>query len=141
MKKARNTFLLLNLTWGLLMNIIGGAVAVCLLSIGRRPTRYGDCLCFTVGKGRDGVSFGLVMIVGCESSINTKNHEHGHAVQNALFGVFMPFVVGVPSVIRYWHFTIAEKRGKAGTLPPYDSVWFEGQATRWGEEYINRFGD
>lgn len=141
MKKARNTFLLLNLTWGLPMNVIGGVVAVCLLAIGKRPERYGDCWCFTVGKGWGGVSFGLVMVVAEGASKRTKNHEHGHAVQNALFGVLMPFAVSIPSATRYWHRRLVDRRGKANTLPPYDSAWFEGQATRWGTEYIKRFGD
>jgi hypothetical protein len=22
-------------------------------------------------------------------------------------------------------------------LPPYDSIWFEGQATKWGEKYVS----
>lgn len=141
MKRARNIFLLLNLTWGLPMNVIGGVVAVCLLAIGKRPERYGDCWCFTVGNGWGGVSFGLVMVVAENASNHTKNHEHGHAVQNAFFGFFMPFIVGIPSAARYWYFTITQKRGKADKIPPYDSAWFEGQATRWGTEYIDRFGD
>lgn len=127
----RKLFYILNLTWGLPMNLIGAVVALCLRAGGKRPTRYGDCWCFTVGKGWGGVSFGLVMVVCEDAPQRTRSHEHGHAVQNAVFGVFAPFLVDIPSAVRYWY-----RRGKdPATLPPYDSIWFEGQATAWGKKY------
>ena len=131
----RKLFYILNLTWGLPMNIVGGVVALGLRAVGKRPERYGDCWCFTVGENWGGVSFGLVMVVSKRASKHTRDHEHGHAVQNALFGVLMPFIVSIPSAVRYWHFVITERRGKGDTLPPYDSAWFEGQATKWGTKY------
>ena len=131
----RKLFYILNITWGLPMNLVGALVALCLLAVGKHPERYGDCWCFTVGKGWGGVSLGMVMLVEEGASTHTKNHEHGHAVQNALYGVFMPFIVSIPSAARYW-----SRKGKdRTTLPPYDAVWFEGQATEWGNKYINGY--
>ncbi len=48
----------------------------------------------------------------------------------------MPFVVGIPSMIRYWYREL--KYNRKGKVPPtsYDSIWFEGQATRIGVNYI-----
>ena len=127
----RKLFYTLNLTWGLPMTLIGAIVALCLLAVGKHPERYGDCWCFTVGKGWGGVSLGMVMIVAQGASTHTKNHEHGHAIQNALYGVFTPFIVAIPSATRYWY-----RKGKdPDSLPPYDSAWFEGQATAWGTKY------
>lgn len=132
----RKLFYILNITWGLPMTLIGALVALCLRAVGKHPERYGDCWCFTVGKkGWGGVSLGMVMLVAPGASAHTKNHEHGHAVQNALYGVFMPFVVSVPSAARY----LSRKGKDRATLPPYDSVWFEGQATEWGNKYINGY--
>lgn len=131
----RKVFYLFNITWGLPMNLVGAVAALGLLIVGKRPERYGDCWCFTVGKGWGGVSLGMVMIVAEGASRHTMNHEHGHAIQNALYGVFMPFIVSVPSAARYWY-----RRGRdQSTLPPYDSAWFEGQATEWGNKYINGY--
>ena len=132
----RKLFYILNLTWGLPMTLIGALVALCLRAVGKHPERYGDCWCFTVGKkGWGGVSLGLVMLVAPGASTHTKNHEHGHAVQNALYGVFMPFIVSIPSAARY----LSRKGKDRATLPPYDAVWFEGQATEWGNKYINGY--
>lgn len=133
----RILFYALNLTWGIPMNIIGALAALGLYIAGKRPTRHGGCWCYIVGKWWGGVSFGLVMIVD-EMSIDdddTKNHELGHAVQNAVYGAFMPFVVSIPSAVRYWYRYHMEKRGKADNLPPYDSAWFEAQATEWGNRF------
>ena len=57
-------------------------------------------------------------------------------IQNAILGPFMPFVVGIPSAIRYWYREL--KYNRKGKVPPtsYDSIWFEGQATRIGVNYI-----
>ena len=127
-------FYVLNLTWGIPMNLIGALVALGLHIGGKRPTRHGLCWCYIVGRGWGGVSLGLVMIVAETSNHDdTKNHEHGHAWQNALYGVFFPFVVAIPSAIRYWY---REKQDPL-SLPPYDSIWFEKQATEWGEQYFS----
>ena len=128
----RKLFYILNFTWGLPMTLIGGIACLVLIGCGKLPTVHGGCLCFTVGKNWGGVSLGLVMIVSERATENTKNHELGHALQNAVYGVFMPFIVSIPSAVRYWY-----RRGKdPATLPPYDAVWFEGQATEWGNQFI-----
>ena len=46
----------------------------------------------------------------------------------------MPFIVCIPSAIRYWYRNIKVSFGK--DLQPYDSIWFEGQATTLGLKYI-----
>jgi hypothetical protein len=132
----KRLFYLLNLTWGIAMNIIGALAALGLYIAGKRPMRHGGCWCYIVGRGWGGVSLGLVMIVAETSNHDdTKNHELGHALQNAVFGVFMPFVVAIPSAVRYWY-----RRGQDPlSLPPYNSIWFERQATEWGEKYIKEF--
>lgn len=61
----------------------------------------------------------------------------GHAIQNIILGVFMPFVVCIPSAVRYWWREWVKHRGRSATLPPYDSIWFEGWASRLGEKYFN----
>lgn len=43
----------------------------------------------------------------------------------------MPFVIAIPSMIRYWYREIIwrKDRQKYYQLPKYDAIWFEGQAT------------
>ncbi len=62
-----------------------------------------------------------------------KSHEHGHALQNCIYGPFMPFVISAPSSFRYWYRRAVQNRKK---LPPYDSIWFEADATKRGTEFI-----
>ena len=137
MKKA--LFYILNLTWGLIMTLIGGFAALALIAAGRRPTRHGGCLCFECGKGWGGVSLGLVMIVEEGADDATKNHEFGHAAQNALFGPLMPFAVGIPSAVRWHYYKRRRELCDAERLPPYDSIWFEAQATEWGNRYAGEW--
>ena len=51
----------------------------------------------------------------------------------------MPFVVSIPSAIRYWYQELKYER-KGLTCPvEYDAVWFEDAATqcgRWAVNYI-----
>ena len=61
-------------------------------------------------------------------------HEAGHAIQNCYFGPFMPFLVSIPSSVRYRAHRLRRRRGKR--LPPYDGIWFEGQATKLGRTYF-----
>jgi hypothetical protein len=45
-------------------------------------------------------------------------------------------VISLPSFLRYWYRRIIVKINKNKKLPPYDSIWFEGQATRLGNEIV-----
>jgi hypothetical protein len=49
----------------------------------------------------------------------------------------MPFLVAIPSFIRYWYRELLVRSGekKYADLPDYDSVWFEGWATKLGKKY------
>lgn len=127
-------FYLLNLTWGLPVNIGGAITAAGLLATGHKPKKYGDCIQFDVGKDWGGGSMGLFMFTGSEVPERVKEHEHGHSVQNCYFGPFMPFVVNIPSSARFWYRKAIEKIKPDIKLPPYDSAWFEGQASALGHE-------
>ena len=48
----------------------------------------------------------------------------------------MPFVVCIPSAVRYWYREFKYHRKKLTPPTKYDDIWFEGQATKWGSEYI-----
>ena len=101
-KISKPLFYILSVTWGCIMTAIGAIVALVLLILGYRPKKWNYCYYFEVGENWGGIELGMFFITDKSSSIRTKNHEHGHGIQNCYLGVFMPFVVCIPSAARYW---------------------------------------
>ena len=127
---------IVSLTWGGLMTFIGLIVALVLLATGHKPYKFGYTFYFKVGKSWGGLELGGLFITDSNPSLHTLCHEHGHGLQNLWWGPLFPFVIGIPSAIRYWYREI--KYYKKGKQPPttYDSIWFEGQASELGEKYF-----
>lgn len=135
------TFYLLSFTWGLPLTLVGVIVGIVLMIIGKKPERWGACWYFKVGKNWGGLELGLIFLTNDVPSKHTRNHEHGHAIQNCYFGFLMPFIVCIPSAIRYWYRKL--KYTRKGLIPPtkYDSVWFEGDATKLGTIYATKWNN
>lgn len=132
----RKTFYTLSLTWGLPLTLIGTVVALFLFVTGHRPYLWHNCLCFELCKTRwGGLNLGPIILCQKGASDPLKSHELGHAVQNCRFGPVM-LVFVLLSAARYHDRNRRAKRGE--TLPPYDSWWFEGQATGIGEQILNQ---
>ena len=129
---------LLSLTWGLPMTLIGFIVSLVLLITGHKPHRFGYTFYFKVGKNWGGLELGALFITDANPSKHTLYHEHGHGFQNLWWGPLFPFVIGIPSAIRYWYRELHYWR--KGKVPPtrYDDMWFEGQATALGEQAFKR---
>lgn len=136
MIRNKYLFYLLSFTWGLPMTLIGCVVGAILRAKGHKPKKWGYCYYFEVGENWGGVNFGPIFITNKNSTDHTKSHEHGHAFHNCRFGIFMPFVVSIPSAIRYWYMTISVKMGKPCKMNYYD-VWFESQASDLGIQFMN----
>ena len=143
-------YYVLNFTWGLLANIIGGVVFLCTLPI-RLPRKKNTFLWaiqnnLNAGptKIRDdlsygwGFSLGIFFFVsnGAYNSVSLCSHEFGHSCQNALFGPFHLFLVEIPSAIRFWCRMLQEHRNKS-LKTKYDDIWFEGSATKTGANVYN----
>lgn len=122
-------FYLLSFTWGLPVTLAGCIAALAVRLCGVRAERVGYCFCFRIGHNWGGFSLGIFMFVCKEAPVKTLWHEHGHGLQNCVFGPFTVFIVSLPSAVRYWYRRL--KKDKS-SLPPYDSAWFESQATRVG---------
>lgn len=128
------SFCLLSFTWGLPVSIIGFITSVFLLISGHRPLKYGLCFCFEIGERWGGLSLGIFIITDKRSCESIKSHEHGHAFQNCFFGFLMPFAVCIPSALRYWFRKIQQNNKSA-----YNDIWFERQATRLGQEFMDLY--
>ena len=132
----RPLFLLLSFTWGLPVSLAGAVWSLALLLTGHRPKRFGSCLRFELGRGWGGANFGWVFFTQENPSLALMQHEHGHGVQNILLGPLMPFLVCLPSTLRYHYRNLVTRLRPGKALPPYDSIWFEGWATRLGAKYF-----
>ncbi|WP_428910028.1 hypothetical protein [Niallia sp. Krafla_26] len=132
------TFLywLVQLTWGIPINIIGAGVAFLLICKGYKPRRFCHAVYFEVGRNWGGVNFGGFFFVQKDATLTLKRHEYGHGFQNMMLGVLMPFLIHIPSAIRYHYRNY--KRAKGFNLTPYDAFWCESWATRLGEKHSSR---
>ena len=101
--KNKVLYYILSFTWGLPMTLIGLASALVLICLGYKANTYGGRLHFTVGKKWGGMSLGTVIITDDNAPEHTMNHEFGHSIQNCYYGFLMPFIVCIPSAIRYWY--------------------------------------
>ena len=139
---SKFVFYLLSFTWGFVMTFIGLITALILIFAGYKPESYGYCLHFKMGNNWGGISLGFVFITDQTPSEHTKMHEHGHSIQNCYWGILFPFVIAIPSVIRYWYreYLVRSKKKKWSELPDYDSMWFEGDATKRGTKLIESLG-
>ena len=139
-------FWFVSLTWGSLMTIVGLIVTgFCILFLKGKVHKNGCSYIVEIGGNWGGLELGAVALCGGYTTTcpdenwfqHTRRHEFGHALQNLIFGPLMLFVVGIPSAIRYHYQNWRTKKGLENK--PYDSIWFEGQATRWGTKFIDSF--
>lgn len=177
------------------MTTIGLIVSLILILAGKRPKKFGYAYYFCIGAFWGGLELGPVFLVSEPESDRTKAHEYGHGWQNIMLGPLMPFVVCIPSAIRYWlremktqttkkvfalilsiigivlgatffvislvspihffmwmgifitvYFSIimywllkVEIPKYETEIPNYDSIWFEGDATKRGTRKINEY--
>lgn len=133
MKTTRKLlFYFLSFTWGLPVTLAGLIVSLALIISGKKPARWNYCWYFKIGDVGGGFSLGPFFFVCDRMDERGMNHEHGHSIQNCWFGPLMPFLVSIPSLIRYWYRELRYyKRGKEPTVQ-YDAIWFEGMATKLG---------
>lgn len=150
MKKITGVvYWLIQLTWGALLTIPGLLITgFIILFLKGKPHKNGFSYIVEIGGNWGGLEIGAVALCGSYSQKDgpcynpewfehTRKHEFGHTVQQLIFGPFQIFI-GIASAIRYWYDRL-EKKHKSERGPEwYDSIWFEGTATRWGTYWINK---
>lgn len=135
----KSVFYILSFTWGLPMTLIGCLASLVLLVAGYKPKRNQYAWYFEIGKNWGGCELGCMSLIQKPAIKHLKNHEFGHAVQNCWFGPFM-IIISIWSAARYWYREyLMRYKGKGySDLPPYNSIWFEGQASYLGALYEAR---
>jgi len=135
-------FWFLNLTWGAILTIPGLLITGFLILIGKPAYKNGCSYYVVVGGNWGGAEIGAVSIIGDyrKSSYlaHIRKHEFGHSVQQMLLGPFQIFLVFIPSAIRYWYDRLDTKHAAERGVDWYDSIWFEGTATKWGTIWVDR---
>lgn len=130
-------YYLLSFTWGITMNIIGLFAFTGALIVGGKPMIFHGRFVVKVGSCWGGVSLGNFILTDQDWEWVIK-HETGHTIQNAWMGPFFLFLVGIPSVVRYWYRELKYYRYNVYPPTEYDSVWFESSATLLGNKYVDR---
>ena len=94
-------YYLLQWTWGLPMNIIGGIVCLIALCCKCPVQKYRNAIEILVPQNFGGVELGMFFVRGKDCP-SVAPHEYGHTIQNLWWGPLFPFVVALPSAARYW---------------------------------------
>ena len=133
----RILFYIISFTWGGIMTAIGLLVLLFTLPFGKFGTYHGR-IYKRIGKNWGGVELGCFFLCDETAGEHTMAHEAGHGLQNCIWGPLFPFVIAIPSAVRYWYreYIYRTNKEKYWKLPDYDAIWFEGQATKWGEKYV-----
>ena len=127
----KKLFTVLNYTWGIVNTILGLFVALSLIIAGKRPKIRNGCFFFEVGNGWGSFSLGTTIVTGENPRSFVLQHEYGHTVQNAMFGVFNLFIVTIPSLVR------AAYRSALCIYDGFYDIWFEAQASELGKKYLS----
>lgn len=133
---------LISLTWGGLLTIIGLLVCLfCIIFLKGKPHKNGFSFIVEVGGNWGGLELGAVALCGNyygdDYYEEISDHEFGHSLapQHLLMGsIIYIFLVGIPSVCRYWYMAIREKKGKPLPDEWYDKFWAEPNATKNGHK-------
>ena len=119
----RILFYVVSFTWGGLMSLIGLLTILILLPFGKLHIYHGR-LYMRIGERWGGVELGCFFLCDKTAGEHTLAHECGHGLQNCLWGPLMPFVVCIPSAVRYWYreYIYRTDREKYRKLPDYDAI-------------------
>lgn len=135
-----------SLTWNGLMTIIGLFVSIfCIIFLHGKVHKNGYSYIVEIGGNWGGLNLGAISLCGGYTTTyknlewfeHTRKHEFGHSLQGLIFGPLFPFLIALPSVIRYHYQNYRESKGLPNA--EYDAIWFEGTATKWGTAFMNKY--
>lgn len=130
-------FYIVQWTWGLPVNLVGGiAYFICKYIVGLRTQKFGYARIVYVPWKGGGLSMGLFIFIkdGSKSKewlYDCRIHEYGHTWQCLLLGPLYYLVIALPSVI--WCNCFAGYRKKNNV--PYSALYCERWANAWGQKF------
>ena len=137
-------FYVWSFTWGAIQSILGAAVALIAFQFapGARMKRDGLFFCVEIPGITWGLECGIFYICSVDALQFIRLHEKGHQIQNLIFGPLQPFIITIPSILRFWY-----RRFRAAIKHPcktdYYDIWFESGATELGvnfEKFLKNIG-
>ena len=141
--KHRILYYILQFTWNLPMTLFGGILALiaAIAKLFGAKVKFGKYYWIGYAKiGPDywgGCDTGLFFLRDYKSSdLSLMSHEWGHTFQLWL-GIFFPFVVAIPSAVRWWIDWFKQK--KTGIGIDYNAFWAEDAASQcglWAVKYL-----
>jgi len=143
-KENKLLFYLSILTWGLPYTIISFLVFLFIIIFLRKKVEsikvvHGRLQVAYISENLGGASFGFFYLIGADikNSAHVNQHELGHTIQLKWYGPFFIYIA-LHSVIRagLWDRLYDRHYKKYGKYLDYDGIWFEGQATKLGEQYF-----
>lgn len=129
-------FYIIQWTWGLPVNLVGGiAYLICTVVFKRPHAKFGKANIVYLPWNAGGLSMGLFIFVKNghtrpEWTYNTRIHEYGHTWQCLLLGPLYYIVIALPSVI--WCNCFAKYREKNNIS--YYKLYCEAWANAWGQK-------
>ena len=126
-------------TWGIIMTLIGACVAAVCSAMGYKAQKHAGAIYYEVGKKPwGGICLGQYFFCSPGATKHTKDHEFGHSLQNCIWGPLFPFVIGIPSFVRCQKFNSNIKKGIPNE-EDYYAIWFEKEASEWGEKIADQW--
>lgn len=115
----------LQMTWGILQNVLGLFVWLYVLATGPKEKRhffYGALV--TRWNSKASMSLGMFLFLGTDDE-RVIVHEYGHSIQSLILGPFYLPIIGIPSFI--WanspHYIRNRKRGRYKYTSFYPEKW------------------
>lgn len=130
-------FYIVQWTWGLPVNLVGGiAFFICTKILKRPYQRFGYSWIVYLPWNAGGLSMGTFIFVKANAksktwTYNTRIHEYGHTWQCLLLGPLYYLVVALPSVI--WCNVLAGYRKRNNIS--YYKLYCESWANAWGQKF------
>lgn len=130
-------FYLVQWTWGLPVNLVGGLIFLFLVTVRkRRWQHFGYSYIVYVPWKSGGLSLGLFILIKENHSnkrwtYNTRIHEYGHTWQCLLLGPLYYIVIAIPSAIWCNFFNGYRKKHNVSYYKLYCEAW----ANSFGERF------
>ena len=139
MKKVPLTlviYTILQWTWGILQNILGGLLFLFLLIKNPKAKHdyYHGAVVTPWKQGKGSMGLGMFIFFGHQGAPDAKEvivHEWGHTVQSVILGPLFLFVIGLPSLI--WAYTPKFEKMRKEKNIPYTAAYCEKWASGMGE--------
>ena len=129
----RVLFYLLQVTWGLPVNLAGLILFLCFRRRFRHE-KFCNGLVTLLPGNRGGLSLGIFIFLSVRDISRSRDlcaHEYGHTIQCLFLGPLYWPAVALPSVL--WYHLFEGWRNKRRV--PYDALYCERWATAWGRRW------